>query len=383
MKSVVHKLIIIILIGLVHFQCFSQTMIQMEEYGGVYRIPCKVNGAKMKLIFDTGADKVCLSLSMADYLYDNDYITNEDIIGSGSSTVADGSIVNHIKINIKDIEIQGIHLKNVEAVVIDGQDAPLLLGQSAIKKLGKYSISGNKLIIGGNAPSKQNNEKTMSEANTKRLLDEARKAKTDGYYRVAIEKYTILFEQSILSPLDIMSYASCCIRVGEYGTALELLRAIQQTIESEYSNFKDNLYDFLGTCYEKTGDYYSALLNYEKAMYYTEPYTFFQADIIFSIASIYEVQGNKYKSEKVLDDYISKFLYEKKIKATDCWFNSSSNIDSNDIDFLAYVFYIRSMFNDDLEKYMIIAAAWGYSEAMDWCNKHNINYLTKPNKYSY
>lgn len=117
------------------FHCNAQTTIQMEEYGGVYRIPCKVNGAKMKLIFDTGANNVCLSLTMAEYLFDNELISKDDIIGRGSSTVADGSIVDHIIINIKDIEIQGIHLKNVEAVVIDGQNAPLLLGQSAIKNL--------------------------------------------------------------------------------------------------------------------------------------------------------------------------------------------------------------------------------------------------------
>lgn len=125
----------------------AQTIIQMEELGGVYRIPCKVNGAKMKFIFDTGADKVCLSLSIANYLYNNGYITDADIVGCGTSTVADGSIVDHIKIIIKDIEIGGIHLRNVEAVVMDGQNAPLLLGQSAIKKLGEYSISDGMLII--------------------------------------------------------------------------------------------------------------------------------------------------------------------------------------------------------------------------------------------
>lgn len=53
MKSVAHKLLTIFLMGLIYTPCFSQTVIQMEEYGGVYRIPCKVNGAKMKLIFDT------------------------------------------------------------------------------------------------------------------------------------------------------------------------------------------------------------------------------------------------------------------------------------------------------------------------------------------
>ena len=105
MKSFGRRLFLIICFCAIGMLGYAQTIIQMEEYGGVYRIPCKVNGAKMKLIFDTGADKVCLSLSMAKYLLDNDFLSKNDIKGSGSSTVADGSIVDHIKINIRDIEI--------------------------------------------------------------------------------------------------------------------------------------------------------------------------------------------------------------------------------------------------------------------------------------
>ena len=126
---------------------YAQVVITMEQEAGVYKVPCNVNGAKMKFIFDTGAATVCLSESMAEYLLDNDYIAKEDILGAGASQVADGRIVDHLKINLKDVEISGLHLKNVEAVVVEGQRAPLLLGQSAIQKLGKVSIDGNKLII--------------------------------------------------------------------------------------------------------------------------------------------------------------------------------------------------------------------------------------------
>ena len=83
----------------------AQTIIQMEKYGGVYRIPCVVNGAKMKFVFDTGASNVCLSLPMAEYLFDNGFVNEDDIIGLGSSSVADGRIVDHVKINLKDIQI--------------------------------------------------------------------------------------------------------------------------------------------------------------------------------------------------------------------------------------------------------------------------------------
>ncbi len=48
---------------------------------------------------------------------------------------------------IREIEIAGLVLRNVDAVVIHSQSAPLLLGQSAIQKLGKVSISGNTLTI--------------------------------------------------------------------------------------------------------------------------------------------------------------------------------------------------------------------------------------------
>jgi len=32
-----------------YFSSFSQTVIEMEKQGGVYRIPCLVNGAKMRV----------------------------------------------------------------------------------------------------------------------------------------------------------------------------------------------------------------------------------------------------------------------------------------------------------------------------------------------
>lgn len=125
----------------------GQVTITMEKEAGVYKVPCVVNGAKMKFIFDTGAATVCLSESMAEYLLDNDYLSKEDFVGVGTSMVADGRTVNNLQVILKDIEIGGLHLKDVEASIVEGQRAPLLLGQTAIQKLGKVSIEGNKLTI--------------------------------------------------------------------------------------------------------------------------------------------------------------------------------------------------------------------------------------------
>lgn len=125
----------------------AQTVIQMVEEMGVYKVPCEVNGFKVKMIFDTGAAAVSISKSLAEMMVDNGYITANDIIGQAKSMTADGRIVDHTNIVLKTIKIGVITLRNVNAIVFDKQAAPLLFGQSAIQLLGEVSIKGDKLYI--------------------------------------------------------------------------------------------------------------------------------------------------------------------------------------------------------------------------------------------
>ena len=157
----------------------------MEENNGVYKIPCIVNGARMKFIFDTGATSVSMSSQMANYLLENDYISKEDIISSGKSSIADGTIIDHVIINLRDVEISGLHLSNVEAVVLDSQNAPLLLGQSAIQKLGRIEIDGNVLKI-------LDNDK-LDENQIGQLFADAFNALDNGLYTKAKECFEQLY----------------------------------------------------------------------------------------------------------------------------------------------------------------------------------------------
>lgn len=125
----------------------AQTVIQMIEDMGIYKVPCEVNGLKVKMIFDTGAAVVSISQSLAEMMVDNGYISKSDIVGQAKSMTADGRIVNHTNIILKTIKIGDITLNNVKAVVINKQTTPLLFGQSAIQLLGEVSIKGDKLYI--------------------------------------------------------------------------------------------------------------------------------------------------------------------------------------------------------------------------------------------
>lgn len=129
------------------FASKSQTIIQMTEEMGIYKIPCKINGVKVNLIFDTGAAAVTISQNFVETLIANGSISESDFLGDAKSMMADGRIVDHSNIIIREIKIGDQTLSNIPAVVMKQQKSPLLLGQSAIKRLGNITIAGDKLYI--------------------------------------------------------------------------------------------------------------------------------------------------------------------------------------------------------------------------------------------
>ena len=132
----------------------AQTKILMEKKGGVYSIPCKVNGLPLSFIFDTGASDVSISLTEAMFMLKNGYLNPRDIGESVYYSIANGDVAKGTKLIIKEIEFAGLKLYNVEASIVHETSAPLLLGQSAISKLGKIQLDGNELTIlnkGGNS----------------------------------------------------------------------------------------------------------------------------------------------------------------------------------------------------------------------------------------
>ena len=122
---------------------FGQTIITMQKEGGVFTIPCTINGLKLNFIFDTGASDVSISLTEALFMLKNGYLEPDDIYGSSYAQIANGDITENTKILLKKIEFAGFTLYNVTATVIHSTSAPLLFGESAMAKLGKFQIDPN------------------------------------------------------------------------------------------------------------------------------------------------------------------------------------------------------------------------------------------------
>lgn len=115
--------------------------VPFEKRQGVRFVKVKVNGVEMEMLFDTGASDVSISLTEAIYLFKQGKLNPEDIEGYKYSQIADGSIVEGMIINIRQLELgEGLIAENVKAFVVGNMEAPLLLGNSAIEDFGSFEI---------------------------------------------------------------------------------------------------------------------------------------------------------------------------------------------------------------------------------------------------
>lgn len=106
--------------------------------GGTFYVDCNINGIKKKLLFDTGADYLCISSDLEEELRSKGLLTDEDSIGVVYMTNADNESIPHKVVRIKEIAIgnsKEIVLHDINAAVIDGDDSVMLLGQTVYANL--------------------------------------------------------------------------------------------------------------------------------------------------------------------------------------------------------------------------------------------------------
>lgn len=118
----------------------GKTEIDMVEEGGIYKVPVYVNNIPMTFIFDTGASNISLSATEAAFLYKQGTLTQEDVLGEGRFSDANGDISTGTIIQLRTVRIGDRSLQNVKASIVHNDRAPLLLGQSALAQFGKISI---------------------------------------------------------------------------------------------------------------------------------------------------------------------------------------------------------------------------------------------------
>ena len=83
----------------------------------------------------------------ASFMLKNNYIGKKDIVGSSSYLTAAGDIIEGTVLTLRKVDFGGLEMNNVKASVVKSQNAPLLLGQSVLSRLGKVEIDYDKKLI--------------------------------------------------------------------------------------------------------------------------------------------------------------------------------------------------------------------------------------------
>lgn len=122
----------------------NRNVLKMELQNGVRYVWIEINGIRLRFIFDTGASSICISPAEATVLYRQGTLQKEDILNVEYFQDATGKISEGTKVNLREVKIGDMILENVEALVIDNVNAPLLLGQTVLERFGSIEIDNVK-----------------------------------------------------------------------------------------------------------------------------------------------------------------------------------------------------------------------------------------------
>jgi len=122
---------------------FAPVITIARDARGRFSAAGTINGRSIDMLVDTGADLVAVPAEAA--------------AGLGISVAPDqfrpilrtaSGPANGARVRIDSLDIDGHGLRDVDAVVVEGLDR-VLLGQSALRRLGRVSIVGDRMEIGG------------------------------------------------------------------------------------------------------------------------------------------------------------------------------------------------------------------------------------------
>lgn len=115
--------------------------------GGVCKVKCTLNGLPLYFVFDTGAAEVSISSVEANFMLKNGYLTDADFLGKQNFVTATGEIHEGTIINLREVRVGDVVLRDVKASVVKSQHAPLLLGQSVFRRFGTLQVDNKNNVI--------------------------------------------------------------------------------------------------------------------------------------------------------------------------------------------------------------------------------------------
>ena len=118
----------------------DEHQLTMDDESLLFTVNAKLNGADMEFILDTGCSSILISSVELVYLKRRGLIKDDDYIGQTISEDADGDQTTCNVFNIRELEVFGYKITNVQCMVSSSKDSSMLLGQEVLSKFSKVII---------------------------------------------------------------------------------------------------------------------------------------------------------------------------------------------------------------------------------------------------
>ncbi len=125
----------------------GRTVVPIDRRNGVDHIEVEVNGFKLPFVFDTGASSICISSLEASAMYKAGALYEDDLREMVQMQDATGRISGAQRIILRNVRIMDRVIQDVDALIMENPEAPLLLGRSALDRFGRISIDNEKEVI--------------------------------------------------------------------------------------------------------------------------------------------------------------------------------------------------------------------------------------------
>ncbi len=116
-------------------------VIRLKKVSGVYKIPVQINNTVIvSLIIDSGAADMMLSPKVANILLRSGTLTEDSFMPGQVYRLADGSRKKHMRARLQSVTLGNRTFRDVTFSISGSDDSPMLLGQSLLERLGRYTI---------------------------------------------------------------------------------------------------------------------------------------------------------------------------------------------------------------------------------------------------
>lgn len=288
----------------------AQRTVRLRSTGeeGRYTVDASVNGVGLRTWYTAENWFVSLSSTTYLFLYENGYITPDEVKGFTILKMPDGSSEKAASFVIRELRVDGTLVRDVPAFVLRKQTVPLLIGSPAFQSLGGVRTEEDRILIGEDEPA------AVPEA--AEPLDSLRQAAQDHLgadeYSQAASCFEALEAQGALNMFTQYQYALVLNMLQRDAGCIAASQDWLSRNEGKSLTMDYWIHKGLGDSHARGGSYEKAVESYGKAVEaYCKLYNTSEKEIgrgnfhdrnlgstLYSLGRIHAAQGKVAKAER-------------------------------------------------------------------------------------